>query len=76
MSMNTHRITISVPDVTYVQLIQKVDRGKVSRYITNAVEEKLMNETANPVEQFLAMRGELPKVSIEKILQAIRKGRT
>ena len=44
MSMNTHRITISMPGHIYQILTSLVDKRGVSRYVSEAVEEKLLEK--------------------------------
>ncbi|MBU2052077.1 hypothetical protein KKH13_02620 [Patescibacteria group bacterium] len=81
MSMNTQRITISLPDYIYDQLIALYGRGKVSRFISQAAEKELMTKKiekqTDPVEEFLNFTKnlKLPKMTDRQIKQAINKGR-
>lgn len=73
---NTQRITISMPDNIYKLLTAIVSRGKISPFITKAVEDRLIEEIVNdPVKEFLNLRKAFPKTSGKKIISAIEKGR-
>lgn len=76
--MNLQRITVSLPEHVYDNLMMLVDKGAVSRFIAEATEERILEEKTkkkDPVEEFIALRGKLPKLSDRKIFAAIRKGR-
>lgn len=77
-SMNTQRITISIPDYIYKQLTSLANPRGVSRFVADALEEKIIKtrKNTNAVEDFLALRKILPKRSIKQIIAAIHKGRT
>ena len=72
------RITITLPHYLHENLNRRVPSGKVSRFIAEAVESKLLNtKMANPIDEFIALRKKLKKYrrSREFILKAIKKGR-
>lgn len=65
-----------MPDNIYRLLTAAVGRGKISPFITKAVESHLIEEiTSNPVEDFLNLRGSLPKIAKKDIKSAVEKGR-
>lgn len=78
ISMNTQRITISLPNYLYEQLTSLLHKGNISRYITEAVEEKIIvtKIKTDPIDEFLSLRKTFPKKNIKQILKAIRRGRT
>lgn len=82
------RLTISMPAYVYQQLKKLAPKGKISQFVTEAVEVKLLKEKLDrareqqaqergesAVERFLALRDELPKFTDEEIKAAIEKGR-
>lgn len=81
MSMNTQRITISLPGDVYGMLTQYVDTGNISKYISETVHSRLIEEAmkktvqSDPVEDFLALRKRTVKRSTKHILRAIHTGR-
>ena len=81
MSMNTQRLTISLPDYLYDQLMVMYSRGEVSRVISEAAErliiEKRIEAKANPVEDFINYRNSVkfPKMTDRQIKKAINRGR-
>jgi hypothetical protein len=77
--MNTtfNKISISLPPHITDYLSAKVGKREVSKYITIALEEKMLRDTVDdPVETFIAMRKNVPKISDHAIRAAIVKGRT
>lgn len=42
MSTNVQRITISMPDYLYTQLIASVPAGQISKFVSTATEENLV----------------------------------
>ena len=79
MSMNTQRITISMPDYLYAQLIATVPAGQVSKFVSAATEDKIVSQKltkkTDPVEHFLSLGNSIPHMSTKQILAAVRKGR-
>ena len=77
--MNTQRLTISLPDYLYDQLMMMFDRGRISKFISEATEkmiiEKRMEEKVDPIDEILRLKKNLPNISGKKILEAIHKGR-
>jgi len=81
-SMNTlQRITITLPTHTYEQLARTVPRGKISKFVAQAVSNHLTGQhTSDFLAEFEAiqkkLKKELPPISTKAILEAIHKGRT
>ena len=79
MSMNTQRLSVSIPRYLYDQLVTIVSTRQVSKFITQALEKYLLEEQEkvelDPINQFISLRKKLPKVSRQTILRAIKKGR-
>ena len=77
MSTTVSKFSVSMPSYMYEQLAAKLGKREVSGFITDAVEERLLDEvTQDDVEAFIAMRQRLPKVSTKVIKEAMEKGRT
>ena len=77
--MNYQRITISLPNHVYEDLLTLIGKGKVSNFVAEATQIKLLDEKLtfkDPVKAFFAHRKDLPKLTHEQIMAAIRKGRT
>lgn len=74
---NTQRLTISLPDYLYQQLQAHAPKRQVSRFVTEAIEEKVLEEKipTDPVEDFIRQRDKLPKFSYKQIRKAIERGR-
>lgn len=72
--MNTQRITVSLPNYLYEDLVKQMPAGRVSRFVARAVEKELMAQS-DPVEDFIVLRKKLPKKEKPQILKAIKKGR-
>lgn len=75
MSMNTQRISVSLPDYLYEDLVRQMPAGRVSRFVAKAVEKELLELETEPVEEFIDLREKLPKKTKTEIIKAIRKGR-
>lgn len=78
ISMNTSRITVSLPDYTYQNLVRVVPVGQISRFVAEAVEQRMASvpkSFADPVAQFLDAGKNFPKKNITEILAAVEKGR-
>ncbi len=79
--MNTQRITISIPENIYTLLAQQVGSGNVSRYVSETIHSRLVEDKImktlqkNPVEDFLTLRTRVEKLPTKAILVAIHKGR-
>lgn len=72
------RITVSLPDYTYQNLVRVVQVGQISKFVTEAVEQKMVSfpkSYSDPVAQFLAAGKGLPQKDIAGIIEAIGKGR-
>ncbi|KKQ37817.1 MAG: hypothetical protein US53_C0008G0008 [Candidatus Woesebacteria bacterium GW2011_GWA1_37_7] len=77
--MNYQRVTVSLPKYVYEDLISLLGKGKISSFVAEAAEDKLLEkklEAKDPIEAFLALRKKTKKISDEEIMAAIRKGRT
>jgi hypothetical protein len=75
--MDTQRITISIPNYLYQQIIDTVPKRKVSSYLAGIIEERIVcgNKDCDPVEDFFNLRKKVPKISFQDIKIAIEKGR-
>jgi len=73
--MNMQRITVSLPDYLYEDLVRQMPQGWVSRFVARAVEKELMELEGEPIGEFIALREKLPKKTKREIIRAIRKGR-
>lgn len=72
------RITVSIPDYTYQNLVRVVPAGQISKFVTEAVEQKIASSPksySDPVAQFLAAGKSFPQKNISEIIKAIGKGR-
>jgi hypothetical protein len=68
-----------MPRDIYQELVSFLGKGQISRFVTEATEEKLLEkklEPKDPVKAFLDLRKITPKLSDKQIMAAIRKGRT
>lgn len=77
--MNYQRVTVSFPVNVYEDLLALAGRGKVSSFVAEATENKLLEgkfEKKDPIEAFFALRKIAPRRTTKQILEAIRKGRT
>jgi len=77
--MNYQRVTVSLPKNIYEDLLKLIGKGKVSSFVAEATEEKILDkkiEPKDPIEAFLALRKKTKKISDSEIMAAIRKGRT
>lgn len=78
-SMNYKRITVSLPDYLYEDLLTLVPARGVSGYVAEAIEKRIIQRKTkreDAFENFLALRDEAPKRNVKQILAAIHKGRT
>lgn len=79
VSMNTQRVTVSLPDYLYTELRLMLGRGDLSSFMAEAAEEKMLDEKLtpkDPIKAFFAHKEYLPKLTTKQILVNIRKGRT
>ena len=79
--MNIQRITISIPTGVYTLLSQHVASGNVSKYISETIHSRLIEETMgkkfkkDAVNEFLGLRKNTKKIRVKRIIAAIHKGR-
>jgi len=76
--MSTQRLTVTVPARLYQRIRTKLPRRGVSQFVAKAVENELFqleNASQDPVEDWLKLRGRMPKFTTKQILRAIDKGR-
>jgi len=75
--MSMKRITITLPPYLYDNLIHRIPEGKISRFVRTAVEKELLEETKDPIKEFMELRKKMTKFRLSRkmILKAIRKGR-
>lgn len=75
--MSMKRITITLPQYLYDNLTRRVRGGKISRFVRTALEKDLLEETKDPIKEFMELRKKLAKfrLSREMVLKAIRRGR-
>lgn len=80
MSVNTQRITISLPNYVYDQLMAIYNRGEISRFVSGAVEKEIiankLEDRKSPAEELLRLKKGLPKITRVQIFKAMAKGRT
>lgn len=74
--MSMQRVTVSLPKYLYDSLVRQIPAGKVSGFVTQALEKELMELDADPIKEFIKLRKKLPKKKKLDILRAIQKGRT
>ncbi|KKP47228.1 MAG: hypothetical protein UR39_C0005G0041 [Candidatus Woesebacteria bacterium GW2011_GWA1_33_30] len=77
--MSYKRITVSLPDYLYEDMLALTPTRGVSGYVAEAVQKRVLQQKVKPedaVTNFLALRAESPKKNIKQILNAIHKGRT
>lgn len=77
-TMNTQRITISIPGYLYRRLVTSVAPRGVSNFVARALEEKLLvsPKQTDLIGYFFALKTKLPQKDKKEILEAIKKGRT
>lgn len=75
--LNVQRLTISLPSYLHQLLVNRVDSGKMSQFVTGILEKELIaKKTANSVDDFFSLRKSLQKKTYGEIKKAIKKGRT
>lgn len=76
-TMDTQRITISLPGYIYKRLRKTVPSRGISQFVAKSVERELMSiKKEDPIESFFELQDHFPKLTMKQILKAIRKGRT
>ncbi len=78
VSMKTNRITITIPHYLFELLEGYVASGDVSKYISSALEEKLLRTktlTKSPVTAFFGLSRKLPELTPEEVIDNLQKGR-
>lgn len=77
--MNYQRVTVSLPISVYENLLSLIGKGKISSFVAEATENQILEEKlklkVDPVKAFFAHKKDLPKLTHEEIMAAIRKGR-
>ena len=73
--MSMQRISVSLPDHVYQGLNEQIPNGKVSAFVAQAIENKLISFNNDPIREFLMIKDKLPKKKDKEIIQAIKKGR-
>lgn len=75
-SMNFQRLTISLPNYLYQELVKQAQPRKMSRLIVSILEENIFTTKAkgDPIVEFFKLRKILPKKEGVDILAAIKKG--
>lgn len=73
--MSMQRVTISLPEYLYQDLVQRIPVGKVSSFVARVIERGLMELDVDPINEFIELRKELPRRKKLDIIRAIRKGR-
>jgi len=65
MSMNTQRITISMPDYLYTQLLAAVPAGQISKFVSVSTEKNLLKikTDSNQVAPLLKLAKRIKKKS-------------
>lgn len=79
MSMNYQRLTVSLPYNIYEELVSVVGKGKVSPFVAEATESRLLEEKLRKkdlIGAFFSHKKTLPKLTHKEILSVIKKGRT
>ena len=77
--MNIQRITVSLPKYIHEELLAVVNKQQLSRFVTQAVEDRLLEEKTSlndPIAKFFNLRQKLPKITDKEIFDAKNKGRT
>lgn len=76
--MNYKRITVSLPDYLYEDMLMLVPARGISGYVAEAVQKRVLQHKVklnDAVASFLELRTEAPRKNIKQILNAIHKGR-
>lgn len=77
--MSYHRITVSLPEIVYERLLECVSGRGVSKFVSEAVQEKIVAEQKkiSPFDAFQKSITEdrIPDATTEDIIKTIQKGR-
>ena len=76
--MNYQRVTVSLPKYIYEDLVRMLGKGKISSFVAEATEDKILTkklEPKNPIKAFFSHKKNIPKLTHQEVLSAIRKGR-
>lgn len=76
--MNTQRVTVSLPNYIYEDLLALVPKGDISGFVSEAMEGRLLEkklEPKDPVKAFLSLRKVTSKLNDRQIMEAIKRGR-
>jgi len=76
--MNVQRVTISLPRYLYNELTLFLEKGQISHFISEAIEQRLIEKkirSKDTVSHFFSHRKYLPKLTDKQVMSAIRKGR-
>ncbi|PIS21783.1 hypothetical protein COT51_00885 [candidate division WWE3 bacterium CG08_land_8_20_14_0_20_41_15] len=69
------RITITIPKHIHDLLEKNASERGVSSLVVEAIEKELAYREFDPVSKIREIQKDMPPVTMEKILKAIRKGR-
>lgn len=73
--MSMQRITVSLPEHIYNNLVQVAPQRGISGFVSRAVESRLMEEDLDHVQEFVNLRKKLPRKRTKDIIRAIEKNR-
>ena len=76
--MNYQRITVSIPNHLYEDLITMVGKGKISAFVTESARKMILKKKTTPKEaisNFWSLREKAPRRTTKQILESIHKGR-
>ena len=77
--MHTQRVTISLPDYLYQQLVKLIAPRNRSSFVAQIVEREIWKiKTKNdPIDEFInyMKKNKIPKIKKNDVLKAISKGR-
>jgi len=73
--MSMQRITVSLPEHIYNNLVQIVPQRGISGFVSRAVENSLMEEDLDNIQEFVNLRKKLPRKRAKDIIKAIKKDR-
>lgn len=76
--MNYQRVTVSLPNYVYDDLLALIGKGKISNFVAEATQKRLLQQKIAPkkaIASFWALRDITPRRTIKQILDGIHKGR-
>jgi hypothetical protein len=79
LDMNYQRITISLPNSIYNNLILLYGKGNISKLLAESAQSRILHDKLNEgnvVEEFCELRKITTKRTIKQILDGIHEGRT